>query len=154
MIYLASSWRQHLNSPLCRTLQLQKKTLKWFTSSQLALEPSVMYAFGFCTILLLQLLLHKNLKEERDYSTRIFDIDIEPSAQETMLTDHVHSSPVCLGTNHLIILLSNFHLYWWDTYISTILMVFLQQEQNVLEKLSEISLLCWSKITGFTISIL
>lgn len=33
-------------------------------------------------------------------------------------------------------------------------MVFLPQEHNVLEKLSEISLPHWSKIRGFTISIL
>lgn len=41
-----------------------------------------MYTFGFCTILLLQLLLHEKLKEEINHCFRIFDIDIEPSAQK------------------------------------------------------------------------
>lgn len=41
------------------------------------------------------------------------DRDVEPSAQETGLMDCVHSPPVCPRTNHLIILPSTFHLYWW-----------------------------------------
>lgn len=76
-----------------------------------ALEQSAMHASGFCTILPLQLLLHKKLKEEINYTLGFFDIDIEPSGQETMLMDYVHGSPVCPRTNHLIILPSDFHLY-------------------------------------------
>lgn len=52
-----------------------------------------MYAFSFCTILLLQLLFHKKLKKEINHCFRIFDRDMEPSVQETTLMDYVRSSP-------------------------------------------------------------
>lgn len=144
MIYLASLRRQHLNKPLCRTPHVQKETLQGVAPSQLALEQRVMHAFGFCTVLLLQFLLHKKLKEEINYSIRSFWYR-HWAVDTGNLTHGLCPQLCCLPThNHLVTLPPTFHLYWW----------FFSKEHNVLEKLSEISLPHWSKITGFSISIL
>lgn len=122
-----------------------KKSLKWFTPSQLALEQSVMYAlasvqfncYNFCYI--------KSWKKEINYCIRIFDTDTEPSAKETIFVDYVHSSLDCLRTNHLIILPSN---------ITICIDGFSPTRAKCFGETVWISLPHWSKITGFTISIL